>query len=109
MTTSSTIPRVTDGQRLIGTTAICLGTVAMPFDSAVNVAFPAIVSAFHLAIPEIQWIVIAYTLTYAALMLVCGRAGDLVGYRPIFLVGCIISAIAFALCAAAPTYPLLLA
>src|SRR5436305_1780724 len=110
MTTSSTtIPRASDSQRRLGTLAICLGTLTMPFDSAVNVAFPAIVSAFDLAIPEIQWIVISYTLTYAALTLVCGRLGDIVGHRPIFLAGCAASAIAFVLCTIAPTYPLLLA
>jgi EmrB/QacA subfamily drug resistance transporter len=102
------IAHVTDTQRRIGTLAICLGTLAVPLDSSVNVAFPDIVNAFHLPIPDIQWIVIAYTLTYAALMLACGRAGDIVGYRPIFLTGCITGVVAFTLCALAPTYGLLL-
>ena len=104
--TRQRIPR--QSPRRIGALAICLGTLVVPLDSSVNVAFPAIVNGFHLAIPEIQWIVISYTLTYAALMLVCGRAGDILGYRPIFLIGCAISAIAFVLCAVAPSYPLLL-
>jgi EmrB/QacA subfamily drug resistance transporter len=98
----------TDTRRRLGTLAICIGTLAVPLDSSVNVAFPDIVNSFHLPIPDIQWIVIAYTLTYAALMLACGRAGDIVGYRPIFLFGCVTSVIAFTLCAVAPTYGLLL-
>jgi MFS family permease len=48
-------------------------------------------------------------LTYAALMLVFGRVGDILGYRRIFLVGCAWSTVAFVLCAAAPTYGWLLA
>src|SRR5438552_7554692 len=105
---AATLRDITDTQRRIGTAAICLATLAMPLDSAVNVAFPDIVSSFKLAIADIQWVVIAYTLTYAALMLVAGRAGDLFGHRPVFLVGCIVSALAFLACAMAPTYGLLL-
>ncbi len=81
----------------------------MPFDSSVNFAFPFITRAFGLPIPAIQWVVIAYTLTYAALMLVFGRVGDMLGYRRIFLAGSLWSAVAFVLCALAPTYPALLA
>ena len=80
----------------------------VPFDSAVNVAFPAIIRAFALPIPAIQWVVIAYTLTYAALMLVFGRLGDMLGHRRVFLLGTGCSAAAFLGCAAAPSLPWLL-
>jgi EmrB/QacA subfamily drug resistance transporter len=92
-----------------GVFTVCLGTLLVPFDSAVNVAFSPIVRAFGLAIPAIQWVVIAYTLTYASLMLVFGRVGDMLGYRRLFLVGTGWSAAAFALCAAAPSFGWLLA
>ncbi len=92
----------------LGLVVVCLGTLAVPFDSAVNVAFPDIVRAFHLPIPAIQWVIISYTLTYAALMLVFGRVGDMLGYRRIFLLGCGWSCIAFLLCATAPAFPWLL-
>jgi EmrB/QacA subfamily drug resistance transporter len=92
----------------LGLFAICLGTLTVPFDSAVNVAFPYIVGAFGLPIPAIQWVVIAYTLTYAALMLVFGRIGDMLGYRRIFLLGCAWSCIAFLLCAGAHSFAWLL-
>jgi MFS family permease len=88
---------------------VCLGTLVVPFDSAVNVAFPAIIRAFALPIPAIQWVVIAYTLTYAALMLVFGRVGDMLGHRRVFLFGTGCSAVAFLWCAAAPSYTWLLA
>src|ERR1700677_4708666 len=91
-----------------GVFVVGLGTLVVPFDSSVNLAFPHIVRGFDLAIPAIQWIVIAYTLTYAALTLVFGRAGDMVGYRRIFQMGNIIGAIAFVLCAAAPSFGWLL-
>lgn len=96
-------------RRPLAVAALCLGTLAVQFDSAVNVAFPDLVRAFALPIPEIQWIVIAYTLTYAALMLVFGRVGDIFGHRRIFLMGAAASVVAFVLCAIAGAYGLLLA
>jgi MFS family permease len=93
----------------IGVFVVGLGTMVVPFDSSVNVAFPHIVRAFGLPIPAIQWVVIAYTLTYAALTLVFGRIGDMIGHRSVFLAGCASSTVAFVLCSAAPAYPWLLA
>jgi MFS family permease len=87
---------------------VCLGTLVVPFDSAVNVAFPSIIHAFDLPIPAIQWVVISYTLTYAALMLVFGRVGDMLGHRRVFLCGGALGTIAFALCATAPSLAWLL-
>ncbi|HUB46021.1 MAG TPA: MFS transporter [Acetobacteraceae bacterium] len=92
----------------LGVAVVLLGTLVVPFDTAVNVAFPAIIDAFALPIPAIQWVVIAYTLTYAALMLVFGRLGDMLGHRRVFLLGSACSAAAFLGCAAAPSYAWLL-
>ena len=91
-----------------GVFVVGLGTLVVPFDSSVNVAFPHIIRGFDLAIPAIQWVVIAYTLTYAALTLVFGRVSDMLGYRRIFQMGNVSGAVAFLLCAAAPTYGWLL-
>jgi EmrB/QacA subfamily drug resistance transporter len=93
----------------IGMFVVGLGTIVVPFDSSVNVAFPHIIRAFALPIPAIQWVVIAYTLTYAALTLIFGRLGDMIGHRFVFLAGCACSTLAFFLCSSAPTYPILLA
>ncbi len=86
-----------------------LGTLVVPLNSAVNVAFPHITAAFGLDIPQIQWIVIFYTVTYASLMLVFGRIGDIFGHRLVFILGAACSTAAFAGCGAAPSYTWLLA
>jgi MFS family permease len=91
-----------------GVFIVGLGTLVVPFDSSVNVAFPHIIRGFDLPIPAIQWVVIAYTLTYAALTLVFGRIGDILGHRRIFQMGNVSGALAFLLCAAAPTFGWLL-
>jgi EmrB/QacA subfamily drug resistance transporter len=88
---------------------IGLGSAIVPLDSAVNIAFPAITRAFGGPLQSIQWLIIAYVLTYASVMLAVGRIGDLVGYRTVFRLGLAWSAVALILCAAAPSYPLLLA
>jgi MFS family permease len=88
---------------------IGLGSAIVPLDSAVNIAFPAITRAFGGPLQSIQWVVIAYVLTYVSFMLTVGRIGDLVSYRAVFRLGLAWSAVALMLCAAAPSYPLLLA
>lgn len=85
-----------------------LGTLVVPLDSSVNVGFPAIVARFDLAIPDIQWIVIAYVLTQTSLLLIFGRIADMLGYRRVFLAGCAWGAGAFVLCSLADNYPMLL-
>ncbi len=92
-----------------GVFVVLLGTVTVPLDSAVNVDFPRITQHFGLPIPFIQWVVISYTLTSASLMLVFGRAGDMLGHRRVFLAGTGWSSAAFVLCASAPSYGWLLA
>jgi len=87
---------------------IGLGAALVWLDFAVNIAFPAIVQGFGLAIGDIQWVVIAYVLIYTSLMLVFGRVGDMLGYVRLYRLGLLWSAVALALCALAPSYPLLL-
>jgi MFS family permease len=99
---------MSEGRRL-SLLLIGLGTAIAPLDTALNVAFPAITRAFALKLPEIQWLVVTYVLTYAVLLLAMGRIGDLAGHRAVFRLGLGWSAAALALCALAPSYPVLLA
>lgn len=88
---------------------VCLGTIAAPLDSAVNIAFPSITAAFGLPPSSIRWVVLAYVLTYVSLMLAFGKVGDLLGYRRVFVAGLLISALGYVACSSAPVYGLLLA
>jgi MFS family permease len=85
-----------------------LGASLAPLDIAVNVALPAITSHFRLALGDVQWLVICYVLVYGSLMLVCGKLGDLFGYRLIFRIGLGVSAVGCTACAMAPDWPLFL-
>ncbi len=92
-----------------GLLVIGLGTAVVPLDASVNVAFPQIAAHFGLDIPSIRFVVISYVLIFASLTLGFGRIGDLVGYRRVFLVGCVVSAAAFVLCTFAPSFTWFLA
>ena len=94
---------------IAGLAVIGIGASLAPLDFAVNVAFPAITAAFALQTRGIRWVAVAYVLTYAALMLSCGRLGDLIGYRRVFRAGLIVGALAFVMCALAPSFEWLLA
>jgi MFS family permease len=85
-----------------------LGASLAPLDIAVNVALPAITRHFHLPLADVQWLVICYVLVYGSLMLVCGKLGDLFGYRLVFRIGLVVSAVGCTACAAAPDWPLFL-
>ena len=94
---------------IFGLAVIGLGASLPPLDLAVNVAFPAITAAFELQTQSIRWVVAAYVVMYASLMLAFGRLGDIVGYRRIFRAGLVLGAVAFVLCGLAPNYDWLLA
>jgi MFS family permease len=51
------------------------------------VALPSIGSALHFAPQDLQWVLSAYALTYGGLLLLGGRAADLLGRRRVFMAG----------------------
>src|SRR3984885_518070 len=53
--------------------------------SMVGVALPSIRSALHMSTASLQWIVSGYTLGYGGLLLLGGRAADLLGRRRVFV------------------------
>lgn len=87
---------------------IALGTLIVPLDTSLNIAFPAITQAFDLPVAAIQWLVVCYMLVYGSLLLVCGRIGDIHGHARVFRLGLAWSAAALLLCMWAPTYGWLL-
>ncbi len=70
--------------------------------TVVNVALPALQSALHATLSDVQWVVEAYALFLAALLLVGGVLGVLYGRRKVFVVGVAIFAAASIWCGCAP-------
>jgi EmrB/QacA subfamily drug resistance transporter len=70
--------------------------------TVVNVALPTIGDDLHSGVAGLQWVVTAYMLTLAALLLTGGSLGDHFGRRRIFVVGVVWFGTASVLCAIAP-------
>ncbi|HLI61383.1 MAG TPA: MFS transporter [Solirubrobacteraceae bacterium] len=83
MTQSSTRPHLRATLLLA-----CLAQFMVILDvSVVNVALPSIGAGLHFSEVDLQWVVNAYTVTFAGFMLLGGRAADLIGRRRVFVAG----------------------
>ncbi|MFT4126875.1 MAG: DHA2 family efflux MFS transporter permease subunit [Gordonia sp. (in: high G+C Gram-positive bacteria)] len=68
--------------------ALCFAELLVMIDNTiVNVALPTMARDLHASISGLQWIVDAYTLVFAALLLVGGYLGDRYGHRRMLLAG----------------------
>src|SRR5215468_809394 len=69
----------------------------------VNIAIPHMITRLHASLDDILWVINAYALVLAVLVITAGRLGDLVGPRPMFLYGIALFTAASAACGLAPT------
>jgi EmrB/QacA subfamily drug resistance transporter len=71
--------------------AVCVGTFMLLLDvTIVNVALPEIQAKLHASFSDLQWVVDAYALLLAALLLTTGSLADLYGRRLVFVVGLVL-------------------
>ena len=84
-------------------TTTSLSTFLVPFiGSALNVAMPFLGKDLSLTAPQLGWVVSAYLLPTAALLIPMGRIADLTGRRRLFFSGTLLFTIASLLSALAP-------
>src|SRR5436189_4139152 len=84
--------------------AVCLATFMLLLDiTIVNVALPDISDELGASFSEVQWVIDAYALTLAALLLTAGSLADLLGRRLVFAVGLVCLTVASLLCRVAPS------
>ena len=62
--------------------------------TVVNIALPHIQAGLHFSTAGLSWVLNAYTLTFGGLLLLGGRAGDILGRRRMFLAGIILFTLA---------------
>ena len=88
--------------------AVCLGTFMLLLDvTIVNVALPDIQSSLGTSFSGLQWVVDAYALTLAALLLTSGSLADLFGRRRLYVIGLVLFSLASLLCGLASSSLLL--
>lgn len=89
---------------------LCLGVLVAQVDtSVVNLAAQPIGEAFGASVQALQWVLDAYNLTYAVLLLSGGLCADVFGRRRIFRAGAAIIAVASVACVVAPAIGVLIA
>ncbi|GAA2506688.1 MFS transporter [Streptomyces longisporus] len=102
LTSERPSPGLTLTAALLGFALICLDA------SVVNVALPAIGSSLGAGMSGLQWVVDAYTLPFAALMLSTGAFADRAGASRAFALGTTVFTLASAVCGLAPNLPSLI-
>ncbi len=81
---------------------LCLGFFVVLLDATiVNVAIPTMLDSLHASLDQILWVVNAFLLTFAVLLVTGGRLGDILGQRNLFVVGLGAFSVASALCGVA--------
>jgi EmrB/QacA subfamily drug resistance transporter len=91
-------------------TACVLGSAVTAIDSTVvGIALPAIGHNFALPVSSLQWVVTAYLVSLAGLLLVGGALGDRYGRRRVFVIGVTWFALSSLVCALAPDAGVLIA
>src|SRR3954470_14192405 len=79
--------------------AVLIGVFMLLLDiTVVNVALPAIQKDLGASFTDLQWVIDAYALTLAALLLVSGSFADLIGRRKVFVLGLVLFSAASAAC-----------
>jgi len=89
---------------------LCLGLFMILLDGTiVNIAIPHIQTAFKTSFSNIEWVMNAYILTFAVLLVTLGRFGDLWGRRRLFIAGLTLFTAGSLACGLAPTIGALIA
>ncbi|GAA4866866.1 MFS transporter [Kitasatospora terrestris] len=96
MLSKSAPPRASRGQHKgIALTVIAATQLMVVLDATiVNIALPHIQDALKFSTTNLSWVINAYTLTFGGLLLLGGRAGDILGRRRVFIAGVLLFGLA---------------
>ncbi len=88
---------------------VCLAQFMVILDvSVVNIALPSMRTGLHFSTTGLQWVVNAYTITFAGFLMLGARSADLLGRRRVLLVGTGLFVVSSLLCAVADSPSLLI-
>src|SRR5665811_2222510 len=79
---------VEGGRRWATLSVLCVTLLLISLDNTIlNVALPSVVRSLHATSSQLQWIVDAYAVVFAGLLLTLGALGDRVGRKWVFMAG----------------------
>ncbi len=104
------MPALDTRTRWLALYTLCLATLMIVLDTTiVNVALPSIRDDLGFSQTSLAWVVNAYTLTFAGLLLLGGRMGDLFGQRRLFIAGIALFTLSSLICGLATSQAMLVA
>src|SRR6202035_2183602 len=100
----------TRARRLLILGICCMSLLIVGLDATiVNVALPAIHRSLHASLAGLQWVIDAYTLVLASLLMLSGSTADRIGRRRVFQIGLALFSLGSLLCTLAPNLGTLIA
>ncbi|WP_079063405.1 MFS transporter [Peterkaempfera griseoplana] len=96
-------------RRLAFAVVLIAGFMDLVDTTIVNVTVPSIQHDLHADYAQIEWVIAAYVLSFAALLVLSGRLGDIFGRKRVFLIGMAGFTIASLLCGVAVNPAMLIA
>jgi EmrB/QacA subfamily drug resistance transporter len=79
---------VADPRRWLTLAVLVTTVVLVALDTSVlNVAIPTMLRELDTTVPALEWVIAGYSLTFAAMLIVGGRLGDVYGHRRLFVIG----------------------
>ena len=101
---------VSDRRRWAALIVVCLAMLMNALDgTVVNVALPRIQESLHFTQAGLAWVIDAYMISFAGLLLMAGRLGDLIGRKRVFVAGLLVFTGASAVCGIAGSEGVLIA
>ena len=77
-----------DPRRWVTLAVVVVTALIVVLDNTVlTVAIPTILRDFDTTLPAVEWVITGYSLTFASLLIIGGRLGDVYGHRRIFVIG----------------------
>jgi EmrB/QacA subfamily drug resistance transporter len=103
------VPEPPDPRRWFTLAIVVLAVLIVALDTTVlNVAIPTILRDLHTTLPNLQWVITGYSLTFASLLIIGGRLADLFGARRIFIIGATLFGLGSLLASIAQSVPVLI-
>jgi len=97
------VPDLSRNRRVLTLAICCMSLLIVGMDiTIVNVALPSIRADLHASVSGLQWVIDAYTVVLASLLILSGSTADRLGRRRTFQVGLVLFTLGSLLCSIAP-------
>ena len=97
--------RIQQGKRRWQVLAVlCVGLFMLLLDGTiVNIAIPNIIGSFQTGFSQVEWVMNAYLLVFAVMLITMGRLGDLYGRKKLFITGLCVFTLSSLACGLSPS------